>query len=949
MEPLTYTPMMQQYLAVKAEVPDAFLFFRLGDFYEMFFEDAIQASRELELTLTGREGGLEERIPMCGVPYHSAENYISRLIEKGYKVAICEQMEDPATAKGMVRREIVRIVTPGTLMDGKLLNERANNYIACAVEVGDRYGFAAGDLSTGELHVTWLDSSADRLADELTAFQPAELLAHGPMLERLAALPMVASVPRTDWNKRDDEFVRGHFAAGDLDRLDPAARDAVVLLMTYLKETQKRSLAHMTEIRFYETDQFMTMDPFTRRNLELTETVREQTKKGSLYWLLDKTETAMGGRLLRRWIEKPLFSLGRIEERLEAVDKLVGRLIEREELRLVLREVYDLERLVGRISYGSASGRDLAALRRSLEQMPAFRAACLATGSETLRRLAENLDECADVLSWIQAAIVEDPPLSVKEGGIIRDGYHEHLDRLKTASREGKTWIAGLERQERERTGIKSLKVGYNKVFGYYIEITRAHLASLPEGLYERKQTLANAERYITPELKEKEALILEAEEKMFGLEYELFCELRDRIGGEIRRLQKLAEAVASVDVLQSFAAVSAANRFVRPVVTDGYNLVVEGGRHPVVEAVMGDASFIANGTRLVRDDTHVLLITGPNMAGKSTYMRQVAVLSILAQIGCFVPAERAELPLIDRIFTRIGAADDLIGGQSTFMVEMMDIRVMTEKATERSLVIIDELGRGTSTGEGMAIAQAVIEFLHDRIGCKTLVSTHFHELAHLEESLARLRNACMAVKESGQEVTFLRKLIPGAASTSYGIYCARIAGLPDSIIERSYTLLNVFETKGAEEQAAVLEAAPALADKRPAAAGREAERAEPSRTDDVSVPAESPNALGESEPAEPRADAANAPAEPPRASDASVPAEPTLPDGSAEAGAVQLSLFAEPPAEPSPSRKADAKLQQLADRLRTADLINMTPLAAMNFLYELKQKLGEADAKAGR
>jgi len=933
--------MMQQYLAVKAEVPDAFLFFRLGDFYEMFFEDAIRASRELELTLTGREGGLEERIPMCGVPYHSAETYISRLIEKGYKVAICEQMEDPATAKGMVRREIVRIVTPGTLMDGKLLNERANNYIACAVESGDRYGFAACDLSTGELHVTWLGSGSDRLADELTAFQPAELLAHGPMLERLAALPMVAGVPRTDWNRRDEEFVRGHFAADTLERLDPAARNAVVLLMTYLKETQKRSLAHITEIRFYETDEFMTMDPFTRRNLELTETVRERAKKGSLFWLLDETETAMGGRLLRRWIEKPLYSKSRIEERLEAVDKLVNRLIEREELRMVLRDVYDLERLVGRVSYGSANGRDLAALRRSLEQMPAFRAACLATGSATLRKLAENLDECADVREWIEAALVEDPPLSVKEGGVIREGYHEHLDRLKEASRDGKTWIAGLERQERERTGIKSLKVGYNKVFGYYIEVTRSHLGSLPEGLYERKQTLANAERFITPELKEKEALILEAEEKMFGLEYELFCGLRDRIAGETRRLQKLAEAVAAVDVLQSFAAVSAANRFTRPVITEGYDLVIEGGRHPVVEAVMGDAAFIANGTRLVREDTRALLITGPNMAGKSTYMRQVAVLSIMAQVGCFVPAERAELPLVDRIFTRIGAADDLIGGQSTFMVEMMDIRVMTEKATEKSLVIIDELGRGTSTGEGMAIAQAVIEFLHDRIGCKTLVSTHFHELAHLEESLAYLHNACMAVKESGQEVTFLRKLIPGAASTSYGIYCARIAGLPESIIERSYTLLNVFETKGAEEQAAVSEAAPARSGRGEGLPERRQEMTGPGAVEKTAGGAgELAMASGAGAPAGGLAPAYTS-------SLAPSPADPSASE--AEAEVIQLSLFAEPAVDNSHSRKADAKLQQMADRLRSADLINMTPLAAMNFLFELKQKLNEADAKAGR
>lgn len=924
---MKYTPMMEQYLAVKAEVPDAFLFFRLGDFYEMFFEDAVTVSRELELTLTGREAGAGERVPMCGVPHHAAEAYITRLIEKGYKVAVCEQMEDPSTTKGMVRREIVRIVTPGTLMEGKLLNESANNYIAAVADKGDRYGFAVCDLTTGELYATELDRSAERLADEITTYSPAEILASGAVLEavRKVLAGMGGSVLCSDVSRKDELFVRRHFAAalaggvksseaglngGDagadaLDRLPVAAAEAVVLLMTYLRDTQKRSLGHIAEIRSYETDEFMTMDPFTRRNLELTETVRERSKKGSLLWLLDKTETAMGGRMLRRWIEKPLYSKSRIEERLEAVDRLVSRLIEREELRGILRDVYDLERLVARISYGSASGRDLAALRRSLEQIPAFKASCLATGSATLGAIAEELDECGDVLAWIQDMLVEDPPLSVKEGGLIRSGSHEHLDRLKEASAGGKTWIAELERRERERTGIKSLKIGYNRVFGYYIEVTRSHLAAIPEGLYERKQTLANAERYITPELKEKEALILEAEEKMFGIEYELFCGLRDRIAEQTKRLQRLAEAVASVDVLQSFAVVSATNRYVRPTVTDGYDLLVTEGRHPVVETVLDDHSFVANHTVLEQEASQILLITGPNMAGKSTYMRQVAVLSIMAQIGCFVPAEKAILPLVDRIFTRIGAADDLIGGQSTFMVEMMDIRVMTEKATPRSLVIIDELGRGTSTGEGMAIAQAVIEYLHHHVGCKTLVSTHFHELAHLEESLPHLQNYCMAVKESGQQVIFLRKLIPGAASTSYGIYCARIAGLPEEVIERSYALLNVFEARAALEEAAV------TGGELPAAAEVAAGRVEQTASLD-------------SEPATVKNTAS--------------------PAGAAGADYVQLSLFADGGTvqDAGAVRKTDAKLQQLADRLKQADLINMTPLAAMNFLFELKQKLSD-------
>lgn len=1023
MNALKYTPMMEQYLAVKAEVPDAFLFFRLGDFYEMFFEDAVTVSRELELTLTGREAGGGERVPMCGVPHHAAEAYITRLIEKGYKVAVCEQMEDPSTTKGMVRREIVRIVTPGTLMEGKLLNESANNYIAAVADKGDRYGFAVCDLTTGELYATELDRSAERLADEITTYSPAEILASGAVLEavRKVLAGMGGSVLCSDVSRKDEPFVRRHFAAaaggvkgsgdglnggdggrgqqkesdpsGDkpirgasaasigrdagadaLDRLPVAAAEAVVLLMTYLRDTQKRSLGHIAEIRSYETDEFMTMDPFTRRNLELTETVRERSKKGSLLWLLDKTETAMGGRMLRRWIEKPLYSKSRIEERLEAVDRLVSRLIEREELRGILRDVYDLERLVARISYGSASGRDLAALRRSLEQIPAFKASCLATGSATLGAIAEELDECGDVLAWIQDMLVEDPPLSVKEGGLIRSGSHEHLDRLKEASASGKTWIAELERRERERTGIKSLKIGYNRVFGYYIEVTRSHLAAIPEGLYERKQTLANAERYITPELKEKEALILEAEEKMFGIEYELFCGLRDRIAEQTKRLQRLAEAVASVDVLQSFAVVSATNRYVRPTVTDGYDLLVTEGRHPVVETVLDDHSFVANHTVLEQAASQILLITGPNMAGKSTYMRQVAVLSIMAQIGCFVPAEKATLPLVDRIFTRIGAADDLIGGQSTFMVEMMDIRVMTEKATPRSLVIIDELGRGTSTGEGMAIAQAVIEYLHHHVGCKTLVSTHFHELAHLEESLPHLQNYCMAVKESGQQVIFLRKLIPGAASTSYGIYCARIAGLPEEVIERSYALLNGFEARAALEEAAVTgEEHPAAAE---AAAGRVEQTASldseaaavehAARLAGKATDADKADVAGGGAIAEKAdgsagggtiaekagrsvdggtvAEKANNAAIGPSVAAAPQTASDDLSVGSAGADYVQLSLFADGGTvqDAGAVRKTDAKLQQLADRLKQADLINMTPLAAMNFLFELKQRLSD-------
>lgn len=906
-----FTPMIEQYLSVKAQVPDAFLFFRLGDFYELFFEDAIKAAKELEITLTGRDGGAEERIPMCGVPYHSAESYIAKLIEKGYKVAICEQMEDPATAKGMVRREIVRIVTPGTLMEGKMLGEADNNYIASAVADQSGYGFAVCDITTGELHVTSLDEEG-QLMDELSVFNPAELLADEPLLVRVKAkLPPNGPSPLcTRYEPADIGILEDQFEPGATDGLDGLAKAAVARLIAYLRETQKRSLHHITRILSYRTGQFMTMDPFTRRNLELTETVRDRSRKGSLLWLLDRTVTSMGGRLLKRWLEKPLLDRQAIEARLEAVECLYNRLMDREELRDALKQIYDLERLVGRISYGNANARDLNALAASLRQIPAFRKICLDLGSKTLRRLVEQLDECGDIREWIETAIVDDPPVSVRDGGIIREGYHAHLDELRRANRDGKQWIAELEQKERERTGIKSLKIGFNKVFGYYIEVTKANLASLPEDLYERKQTLANAERFVTPELKEKEALILEAEEKMVDIEYELFTELRNRIAAEIPRLQRLAEVVAEADVYQSLASVSASNRFVKPVLTDGYDMRIQGGRHPVVEAVLADGSFIANDTVMTKQSGSTMLITGPNMAGKSTYLRQVAILTIMAQIGCFVPADRAEIPIVDRIFTRIGAADDLIGGQSTFMVEMMDIQVMTAKATRNSLVIIDELGRGTSTSEGMAIAQAVIEYMHNRIGCKTLVSTHFHELSHLEEALPGLLNYRMDVKESGEEVTFLRKLVRGAASTSYGIYCAQIAGLPKEIISRAYQLLKTFDEKQAAREAA-------------AAAQAELEPVqEQGQISAGQTLAEKPVQAGWFQ-AEER----------PLAGQAF--AEEQLPV------VQQLSLFGDEPVAGKPQgSKVDERSMKVLGEIKAVDLINMTPLQAMNLIYEWKMKL---------
>ncbi|WEK55799.1 MAG: DNA mismatch repair protein MutS [Candidatus Cohnella colombiensis] len=805
-----YTPMMEQYLSVKATATDALLFFRLGDFYEMFFEDALTASRELEITLTGRDGGQEERIPMCGVPHHAAEGYIARLIEKGYKVAICEQVEDPATAKGVVKREIVRIVTPGTVMDTKSVGEATNNFIIGVAEQDGRFGVAACDLTTGELYVTSFPATVEYIKNVLNVYRPAEAVGDNHAIARIndeqrsVNRALLTTIIETDANVITDStaLLEQQFPNEDWSTHESAQLLAVEKLIIYLQQTQKRSLAHLRTVKAYDSEAYMALDAFTRRNLELTETVRDRSRKGSLLSLLDRTRTAMGARLLKRWIDQPLLNRNELDRRLDAVEALHQDWIVRKDLRDELSEVYDLERLAGRIAYGTANGRDLNALKTSLQHIPALQELCRNLGATPLIELANSLDACADIAVAIEQAIATDPPVSVKEGGLIKPGYDSKLDELRDASQHGKQWIAELERQEREATGIKSLKIGFNKVFGYYLEVTRSNLASLPEGRYERKQTLANAERFVTPELKEKEALILEAEERMVDLEYERFVQLRDEIASQMERLQRLAENVSALDVLQSFAEASAERRYSRPHWTEGsgFDLTIEEGRHPVVEAVNDHGVFIANDTSLSMENGSILLITGPNMAGKSTYMRQVAMICLMAQIGCFVPAKRAILPLVDRIFTRIGAADDLVGGQSTFMVEMKDIQVMTEQATSRSLIIIDELGRGTSTDEGMAIAQSVIEYVHDHIKCKALVSTHFHELSHLESSLMGLKNGCMAVKESTEGVTFLRKLVPGAADSSYGIYCAQLAGLPDTIVSRAYHLLNSDEPKQIKE-----------------------------------------------------------------------------------------------------------------------------------------------------
>ncbi|MFD2115852.1 DNA mismatch repair protein MutS [Paenibacillus yanchengensis] len=792
-----YTPMIQQYFEIKEEAKDAFLFFRLGDFYEMFFDDAILASRELEITLTGRGGGGTEKIPMCGVPYHSAENYINRLVEKGYKVAICEQVEDPASAKGIVKREIVRVVTPGTVMETKALPSNENNFIVAVVQAEESLALAACDLSTGELYVTHMSQQWNVLIDEVQLYEPAEIIGDAGILDTLKERLNI-TVPMTPYEVLEQsvamQLVQKQLKEDEITLLSAPRLSVIQLMITYLEETQKRSLAHVQNIREYETDQYMVLDHYTRRNLELIETVRDRSKKGSLLWLLDATQTAMGARMLRRFIDKPLIDQANIETRLDVVEGLYKNLILREDLRSELAPIYDLERLVGRVAYGSANGRDLNALRLSLRKIPILQQLCQSSQIPALIKIVDGMDTCQDIADHIEQVLVEDAPISIREGGLINAGWDDYLDQLREASVNGKKWLAELEAREREATGIKSLKIGFNRIFGYYLEISKSNLAVLPEGRYERKQTLANAERFVTPELKEKEKLILEAEDKMVDIEYEQFVQLRNNIAGHLKRLQQAATIIAELDVYQSLATVSAARRYVRPQISDHYDLTIGDGRHPVVEAMLEQTSFITNDTNLEEASSSILLITGPNMAGKSTYMRQVALICIMAQIGCFVPAQHATVPLIDRIFTRIGAADDLIGGQSTFMVEMKDIQLMTEKATKKSLVIIDELGRGTSTDEGMAIAQAVIEYIHHHVGCKALVSTHFHELSHLEQTLPTLVNSRMAVEERDGQITFLRKLVEGAADSSYGIYCAELAGLPRSIIGRAYELLTVVE-----------------------------------------------------------------------------------------------------------------------------------------------------------
>ena len=798
------TPMMKQYMETKSQYQDCILFYRLGDFYEMFFEDALTASRELEITLTGKNCGQEEKAPMCGGPYHAVEGYLNRLVAKGYKVAICEQVEDPKTTKGIVKREVVRIVTPGTNLDTQALDETKNNYIMCIVYIADRYGVSVADISTGDYFVTEIPDSA-KLLDEIYRFSPSEIICNeafymsGVDMDGMKDRLGITIYSLESWYF-DDEVCRKklleHFEVSSFAGLGLADYDCGIIsagaLLQYLLETQKNSLSNLTHITPYAAGKFMMIDSSTRRNLELCETLREKQKRGSLLWVLDKTKTAMGARTLRKYVEQPLIDKTEIIRRLDAVQELKEQAISREEIREYLSPVYDLERLITKIAYGSANPRDLTAFRSSLEMLPALLYILQEMKAELLKDLAVDLDPLEDLCILVKKAIREDPPIAMKEGNIINDGYNEEVDKLRRAKSDGKDWLAKLENDEREKTGIKNLKIKYNKVFGYYLEVTNSYKEMVPE-YYTRKQTLANAERYITPELKELEDMILGAEDKLYALEYELYSEVRDLIASQIERIQKTAKAVAALDAFASLALVAERNNYVRPKINEKGVIDIKEGRHPVVERMIPNEMFISNDTYLDDKKHRISIITGPNMAGKSTYMRQTALIALMAQLGSFVPAQSANIGLSDRIFTRVGASDDLASGQSTFMVEMTEVANILRNATSKSLLILDEIGRGTSTFDGLSIAWAVIEYISDSrlLGAKTLFATHYHELTELEGKIDNVNNYCIAVKEKGDDIVFLRKIVKGGADKSYGIQVAKLAGVPELVIGRAKEIVE--------------------------------------------------------------------------------------------------------------------------------------------------------------
>lgn len=878
------TPMMQQYMAIKEQYKDCILFYRLGDFYEMFYDDALTASRELEITLTGKNCGQEERAPMCGVPYHAVDVYLNKLVAKGYKVAICEQAEDPKQAKGIVKREVIRIVTPGTNLSQQALDEGRNNYLMCLVYDNNQFGLAITDISTGDFYTTEV-ATLKELYDEIHRFSPSEIICNDSFYMSGASLDdfkdrLHVSVSTLDTWYMDEavsvQKIKEHFKVASLDGLGltdfPSGTLAVGALLLYLYETQKNTLDNLTKITPYRSGGYMIIDSATNRNLELIETLREKQKKGSLLWVLDKTKTAMGARLMRNWIEQPLIEKKKIIARQDAVEELYNDMITREEIREYLNAVYDLERLVTRISYRTANPRDLIAFKTSLGMIPPVKQLLSQAKSAELKEIDERMDCLEDIYDLIEKSIQDEPPIMIREGGMIKEGYNEDVDKFRLSRTEGKTWLAELEAREKEKTGIKNLRVRYNKVFGYYLEVTNSYKELVPED-WTRKQTLANAERYITPELKELEDMILGAEDKLAALEYDLYCEVRDSIGEQVVRIQETAKAIAHLDVLASLACVAQSNDYVRPSINTKGVIDIQGGRHPVVEKMNNNQMFIDNDTYLDNKNHRISIITGPNMAGKSTYMRQSALIVLMAQIGSFVPAKSANIGIVDRIFTRVGASDDLASGQSTFMVEMTEVANILRNATSRSLLILDEIGRGTSTFDGLSIAWAVVEHISNPklLGAKTLFATHYHELTELEGKLDSVNNYCIAVREQGDDIIFLRKIIRGGADKSYGIQVARLAGVPDSVIDRAKEISSWLEETDVTDKAKNLQV-------RTSAKKKEVVR--------EAVPAEK-----------------------------------------------QMSLFDIYPAD-------HPVLKELAE----LDVSNMTPIQALNTLYELQKRLKETN-----
>lgn len=808
-----FSPMMQKYLETKEQYKDCILFYRLGDFYEMFFDDAILVSRELEITLTGKDCGQAERAPMCGVPHHAAESYIAKLIAKGYKVAICEQLEDPKTAKGIVERGVIRVVTPGTIVESNMLEERKNNFIMSIYKAGIYYGISVCDISTGEFYSAEIkdDQNFALLLDEIARYTPSELVINSMMADCTEEVSKIKERFNTYITRFNDKFfvadektIKLRFNIVDVNQKEienienkELAINSINALTQYIEQTQKTTVDHINKITMYNISKYMSLDINARRNLEITEKMRDKSKKGTLLWVLDKTSTSMGGRLLRRWLNDPLIDVLEINKRLNAVKELKDSIMLRGEIIDNLKKVYDIERLAGKMAYGNANARDMVTLKNSLIKLPELKKALANCNDEYLKKCFENLDELQDIFELIDKAIVDDPPMTVKDGGIIKLGYDEEIDKLKTATTNGKKWIIDVETKERELTGIKNLKVGFNKVFGYFIEVTKSGLSQVPDR-YIRKQTLTNAERFITEELKNLENQILGAEERVVNLEYNAFTEIREEIAKNIKRLQKTATVVSTVDVLASFATVAEDMNYCMPKVNNNGTINIKNGRHPVIEKMLGAGEFVENDTYLDEGDNRLAIITGPNMAGKSTYMRQVALITLMAQVGSFVPAEEAEIGVVDKIFTRVGASDDLSMGQSTFMVEMMEVATILKEATKNSLVILDEIGRGTSTYDGLSIAWAVAEYISDKekCGAKTLFATHYHELIGLEEKLEGVKNYSIAVKEKGEDILFLRKIVRGGTDESYGIHVARLAGVPKGVTTKANEILKSLERK---------------------------------------------------------------------------------------------------------------------------------------------------------